>query len=365
MKDLTKLINSSICLMPWINISIKPNGNYRLCCLNTKTISFRNSKQKVLNGQHHNLEEVRNNPLMKEYRKLFLKGKKFKECQKCWDLERVGEKSKRIVLIENYWKHIKDIFRYTTSDGTIDTNQFPVIFYDLRLGNLCNAKCLMCGSYNSSMFKGKTFDWANDKNVLIEDIKKNTQHIQELYFAGGEPLINKQHWDLIDFLISSGVSKKIYIRYSSNGSIIKKEFIDKWKQFKHTRLIFSIDGIEDTFEKLREPLKWDKVENNLDFFEKYSGDNTLALFFPTISTVNVFEIPKFIKWFENKKFNKIDKDFRLNFVYEPKEFSIINKEEIYDKVYDLYEPFLEDKMGYYYKAILQHIKKGIEYESNK
>ncbi len=351
MKELQKLIKSSICLMPWINISIRPNGRYRMCCLNN--IHIEN-----LNAQYYKPEDIRNNHLMKKYRKLFLEGKKIKECRNCWDLEQVGENSKRIVLLKNYYRYTKDIFKYTELDGTIDTNKFPVIFYDLRFGNLCNGRCLICGTWNSSMFEGKTFDWINDTPILIESIKNNKQHIRELYFAGGEPLINKQHWELIDFLIESGVSSKIYIRYSTNGSIITKEFIDKWKHFKEVRLVFSIDGIEDTFDKIRTPLKWVKVEKNLDLFEQHTSDNVRAVISSTVSTLNVFEVPKLIKWFVNKKFNKLDDELRLNFVYEPKEFSIINKEEIYDQVYDLYEPFLEDKMGYYYKAILQHIKKG-------
>ena len=213
MKDIKKLINSSICLMPWINISTIPNGNYRLCCLSSNFL-FEISKNKYLNVKNSTIEEVRNSKSIKNYRKLFLNNKKIKECYSCMDLERHGHNSKRIQLIESFYKYTKDIFKYTQSDGTIDTKQFPVLFYDLRLGNLCNAKCITCGNYNSSMF-GTSLDWPNKYTSLINYVKENAQYIKRLYFTGGEPLINKYHWDLIDFLISKNIAKKIYIRYSN------------------------------------------------------------------------------------------------------------------------------------------------------
>lgn len=363
MKTEQDLIKSTICLMPWINISVDPNGEFRPCCLMYTKTSLKDENNNILNGADNSLEEVRNSHSLKKIRKAFINGEKLIYCKKCWDMEELNQLSKRISKIESYYKFTEDIFKYTKPDGEIQLDKFPLIWCDLRFGNLCNARCLICGSYNSSMF-GENFSWMNN-NRIIKDLKNCADHFKELYFTGGEPFINKYHWDLLDYLISKDLAKNIFLRYNTNGSVMKEKFIDKWSKFKRVQVGFSIDGIEETFEKIRTPLKWYKVKKNIILFDKLSNHyhNIESLFTPTISILNVFQIPELVNWFTEQKFKNISNKFGLNFVYIPNKYSIIN-EDIYDEVYQLYKPYFNSSFGHYYKTILQFINKD-RYEANK
>jgi sulfatase maturation enzyme AslB (radical SAM superfamily) len=211
---------------------------------------------------------------------------------------------------------------------------------------------------------GENFNWM-ENNRIIYDIKNNAEHIKELYFTGGEPFINKYHWELIDYLISKDLAKNIYLRYNTNGSVMKEEFVKNWKKFKRVQIGFSIDGINEIFEKIRTPLKWNKVKNNIILFDELINnlDNIESLLTPTISTLNVFHIPELINWFNNQNFKNIDNEITLNFVYSPSFYSIFNKTN-FNEVFQLYKPHLDSFYGYFYKTILQLIDKE-KYESIK
>lgn len=351
--------------MPWISSSIKANGKIRLCCAmdsdNKELKHLVDENGQPYNVNTHGIHDIRNNNFFKKVRSDFLKGKKPAVCRSCWNKEKLGFESKRtgFLLLFKYLKY--NIFEHTEKDGTIDINKFPIIYYDLRFGNLCNSRCLTCGTGNSSMF-GEYVKWSNNK--YYKEIKNNLDDIKELYFAGGEPLINKYYFELIDKLIESNNAKNIYLRLITNGSVMKKEFIEQWKHFKRVRIIFSIDGIEESFEKIRTPLKWNKVESNLKFFDKETtNSNVFGNIAPTVSILNVFELPEVFNWFSNSNFKNINKDILLNFLYEPFRFSIYNKIDIYEQTYQIYKPYLNSSFGYY-KAILQFINKD-KYESTK
>jgi len=358
MKIMSNTMKSTICLMPWISSSIKANGEIRLCCaMDQDDATLKNLTDKngqTYNVNTHGIHDIRNNDFFKKIRSDFLKGKKPAVCKSCWNKEKLGIETKRKGFLLLY-KHFKyDVFEHTEEDGTIDINKFPIIYYDLRMGNLCNSRCLTCGPGNSSMF-GKYIPWTN--NIYYKDVKNNLDDIKELYFAGGELLINKYYFELVDKLIESGNAKNIYLRLITNASVMKKEFIDQWKHFKRARIVFSIDGIEDTFEKIRTPTKWDNVENNLKFFDKEVASSTVfGNISPTISTLNIFEMPALFNWISNSNFENIDKDILFNFLYVPTKFSIRKRIDIYEQTYEIYKPFLNGDSKHYYEKILNFIK---------
>jgi hypothetical protein len=69
------------------------------------------------------------------------------------------------------FNHVKS---KTKDDGSIDTEDFPVVYYDLRFGNFCNLKCRMCGPTDSSA-------WYDDWIKLTGTNKfKDTSGIMEI-----------------------------------------------------------------------------------------------------------------------------------------------------------------------------------------
>ena len=92
-------------------------------------------------------DEIWNTEVYKKLRKDLLNGKKPKMCVRCWREEATGIKSAREGFNESYKDHIEEAIASTKEDGSAPVKG---VYVDLRLGNLCNLKCRMCGAINSS-----------------------------------------------------------------------------------------------------------------------------------------------------------------------------------------------------------------------
>ena len=75
-----------------------------------------------------------------------------------------------------------------------------------------------------------------DAPVFWEDIEKHIDSVQEIHFAGGEPVLMEEHWRLLDILLEKGLTN-VKLKYSTNATVLtykKRNILDVWKQFKCT-----------------------------------------------------------------------------------------------------------------------------------
>ena len=176
---------NSFCSIPWIHSATKTNGASRVCCL-MSNYDTGNGGQTGHNFKTHSIEEIHNSEFTRKIRKQFLAGEKPVECATCWTKEANGGKSRR-TFTNNMYKDIIDYdkaVKLTAPDGS--TTQMP-IYWDLRFGNLCNLKCVMCGPQSSSMWYK---DWASvyntdhfyDSNTKIEINKKGRVRRSRIYY---------------------------------------------------------------------------------------------------------------------------------------------------------------------------------------
>ena len=128
------------------------------------------------------------------------------ECLNCTELENANLSSRRsgALFIEN---------------GRINKK---VKFLDFRNSNLCNAKCRFCGPQHSNKWSIELYNKNNlrhtDVSEYFDDIF--TEDLIEIYFAGGEPLINEEHYRILNLLIDKGLSSNIKLQYSTNLSVL-------------------------------------------------------------------------------------------------------------------------------------------------
>ena len=145
-------MSKTFCPIPWNFQAVRNNGDIRVCCQANVTENqgvVRHKDGTPYNAGKHSMAQARNAPLMKIMRKNMLNGVWSDECTRCRQEEEVGLNSRR--QYENQqWKYdIKDAQRVTKEDGSIDTEEAPAVYYDLRFGNLCNLQCRMCGPTDS------------------------------------------------------------------------------------------------------------------------------------------------------------------------------------------------------------------------
>lgn len=327
----------TFCVLPWIHVATRPNGDARLCCGSNASQATNGIMDAGLvkkdNGLPANfgketLQSAWNNDYMKSVRKTMLEGNIPESCFKCFEEETNGIVSKR-VWETYYWNEEGIDFEQLVQDTQCDGTVPPVIRYlDLRLGHTCNLKCVMCTPHDSSRWVQdydqlisktrspiilKQINWDKDtfdnywyeKPELWEEIFEQIPNIRQLYFAGGEPLMIKEHRRFLEEIIKRGYADKITIRYNSNGVLVDDKIIDMWSKFKEVRFAFSIDAVSDRNHYIRYPVSWAETEAALEKLDN-TPDNIKIGIACAVQIFNIKHIIDFAKWKIQKNFKKIN-----------------------------------------------------------
>lgn len=339
-------ISDTFCILPWIHLSTRPNGHLRLCCTaNASSAGATNDKKyggevgilKQADGKPANLGQVNlldawNNDYMKQTRKKMLQGEIPASCQKCFTEEKAGHRSKRIWETE-YWSQrvdVDDLLAKTSPEGEVPPY---IVYIDLRLGTLCNLKCIMCSPHDSSRwvgdwkklypqiqdvslketmqwnnegrYDGASYSWFQDNPQFWQDLKTQIPHLQQLYFAGGESTIIEEHYKLLEQCIQMGEAPHIELRYNSNGLEMPDRLFELWKHFKKVRFHFSIDSIGEMNRYIRFPSPWAKIEAQLRRLDESEAhvEVTIAC---AVQILNIYYIPDFIRWKLEQNYKKIN-----------------------------------------------------------
>ena len=105
---------------------------------------------------------------------------------------------------------------------------------------------------------------------MLENIAE--ENLEEIYLTGGEPMLNPDHWKLLDRLIVNGHSQDIRLRYNTNLSTSVyqgRPVTDLWKKFKHISIYASLEAIGAPAEYIRSGLSWTKAESTIENFLKF------------------------------------------------------------------------------------------------
>ena len=340
-KQITDVSGSpSFCVLPWIHLATRPNGDMRICCVanasGADTGDYGVGLVKMEDGKPanfaHNLPtEAFNNDYMKSVRKTMLEGNVPASCTKCFKEEQEGIASKRI-WETGTWHYeegidIPELIAQTAEDGSVP---YQLQYLDLRLGHTCNLKCIMCSPHDSSMWVPehkkiwpiiqsplikKQMDWtAGDFNnywhenpAFWDQIYDQIPNIKQLYFAGGEPLLIKEHKTFLLEIIKRGYAKNISLRYNTNGILVNDEIIAIWEHFRKVKVGISLDGINERVGYIRYPTDFAEVEKNLWRLEN-TPDNIQINIALAVQILNIKHIPEFIKWKITSGFKKINFD---------------------------------------------------------
>lgn len=329
-------MSDTFCPIPWNFQAIQNNGAIRVCCQMNSTPcrgTLKKPDGTPYNAGVDNLDDARNADLIKSVRKKMIDGKWPVECSRCMQEETNGLRSRRIYENESWDFSIDDAKKMTFDDGSITTAENPVVYYDLRFGNVCNLACTMCGPEDSHTWykdwtkmygsewqdtHGKVVLTKNDKGRWVTDaydwhysesfwnqIEGKMSHIQKIYFAGGEPMMIERHYEFLQKCIDCGVSNNIVIEYNTNITNLPNKTIEMWKHFKQVRVGASVDGYGDVLEYQRYPAKWKSIEANLQKLDKLP-DNVISWIACTVTSVNVFHIPHFMLWKLEQDYKKIN-----------------------------------------------------------
>jgi MoaA/NifB/PqqE/SkfB family radical SAM enzyme len=326
-----KLPHDKFCVLPWVSLEASPIGTVRPCCLADDELTDDTGKKFSLLTA--NFKDIQNSAGMKRLREQFLAGEQPQTCRKCWNEERAGRTSKRMHTLDRM-KHMG-----ISSDWTADAK--PLMFLDLKLGNICNLKCRICGSWSSSTFAteelanlGPNEDrktnhhytmlragaWPRENPTFWSEIDQVSDQIRYIEFTGGEPFMIQEHFDLLQQLVDRGLAGQIEIHYNTNGTQWPEGAEQIWRHFKTVEIAFSIDDVGARFEYQRSNAVWTQVIDNIGRFRQMR-DRHANIQLQVCSTVNVFNVyylEELAAWIDQQDFDFV----YWNMMHEAYYFSI-------------------------------------------
>lgn len=322
----------SICMIPWISIETSPTGTARPCCLAADEIV--DNSGNTFNLQYSTLEEIYKSNYLQDLRKQFRAGDKPKTCKNCWEEEQAGRTSKR-----QFTKiRLKELFPLVDWQNNLPDQLW---FLDLKLGNICNLKCRICGSWSSSKWAEEEMNYlppSMDKKKHIaytwlkqgqwprksvnfwDNLKTLLTDVKYIEFTGGEPWLIDEHVQVLQYAVDHGLANNIEIHYNTNGTQWSEQLISIWKYFKRIDIAFSIDNIGKRFEYERYGASWDNVILNLEtisILKQYYHNITTQLCF-TVNIQNVYYLDELLAWADTQQFDTV----YFNMLHNPDRMSV-------------------------------------------
>jgi len=220
-RDKLNAVSPSFCVAKWKQVTMHLQNGHTHSCHHPSTHFI-------------SVDEIRRNPTAlhnteykKEQRKLMLEGIRPKECDYCWRVEDQGNISDRTVKSADEWAlpYIEDITSKPWDDN-VDPSYVEVSF-----SNVCNFKCSYCGPHASSQWleelerhgayptsnRFNNLEWprsqkmipiANkDENPYVDAFwewwPKMYKSLEHFRITGGEPLLSKNTFKVLDYIIAN------------------------------------------------------------------------------------------------------------------------------------------------------------------
>ena len=138
-----------------------------------------------------------------------------------------------------------------------------------------------------------------------KDIYAQIPNLKQVYFAGGEPLMIKEHKLFLEEIIRQGYADKILVRYNSNGLLVDDDIIELWKKFRRVKFAVSVDAVGERNHYIRFPTDWDKLVSNLHKLDNTPSNIHVSLA-TAIQILNIKHLPELAKWKIQQGFKKIN-----------------------------------------------------------
>jgi MoaA/NifB/PqqE/SkfB family radical SAM enzyme len=312
--------SKTFCIYPWIHLHAYPTGEAYPCCHAEMAYPVGNARFKTL-------EAIYRDAPMRELRKDMLNERPNPACGRCYEQEEAGFFSGRKSANKHHGHHIK----------RIDDDKFQMSYWDIRFSNLCNLSCRSCGHiFSSSWYQDQAKlaggDWKDRNKVLNyagrtetdmwEQLIPHLDYVEQIYFAGGEPLMMAEHYNILDELERRG-RFDVRLIYNTNFTHVKlkdRTVFDYWKKFKSVAVGASLDAMGPRAEYIRKGTEWDQVERN----RAQMLDTCPAVDFyisPTLSIMNAWHVPDFHRSWVDKGFIRAQ-DLNVNILQDPTHYRI-------------------------------------------
>jgi len=313
--------SKTFCIYPWIHLHAYPTGEAYPCCHAEMSVG------QVGNCRNNTLGQIWTDTPMQQLREDMLTETPNTTCGRCYEQEANGFFSGRKSANKHHGHQIKKL----------DENPFEMTYWDIRFSNLCNLKCRSCGHIFSSQWYQDQVrlagsDW-KDRNTVLnyagrteldmwQQLQPHLDYVEQIYFAGGEPLLMEEHYNILEELVQR---KRFDVRLIYNTNFTHTELkgrsvFEYWRQFDSVAVGASLDDSGSRAEYIRKGTDWSVVEQNrkdmlqicpaVDFYIS-----------PTLSIMNAWHLPDFHRdWTERGLIRA--QDLNVNILQDPAHYRI-------------------------------------------
>ena len=311
----------TFCIYPWIHLHAYPTGEAYPCC-------HAEMKPGVVgNCRTNTLEEIWRDKPMQQLRADMLSETPHAACTRCYEQEESGFFSGRKSANKHHGHHIKKL----------ESNPFEMTYLDIRFSNLCNLSCRSCGHiFSSSWYQDQAKlaggNWKAQNKVLNyagrtetdmwTQLEPHLDHVEQIYFAGGEPLLMEEHYRILDELVRR---KRFDVRLIYNTNFTHTDLkgnsvFEYWKQFDSVAVGASLDASGARGEYIRKGTVWAVVEQNRRDMLKICPEVDFYIS-PTLSIMNAWHLPDFHRDWVAKGLIRAQ-DLNVNILQDPPHYRI-------------------------------------------
>ncbi len=250
-----------------------------------------------------------------------IEGKPISGCEYCYDFEKSGGRSLRVKVNEQF--DIESLIAQTEQDGYLNVKPS---FYDVR-STVCNLQCVTCDENHSSMHKKLSVKLNINKNnhkvdsnyekLLADEIIQGLENktVKMLYWAGGEPMIMKLHWDVLNKMTEllelpeyHEYITSIQLYYNTNLSKLyyKDKYIPEILGKFNTVIWASLDGVKETHNYCRDGSNWENVYDNWKKYKEHVSKLNVA---SVLSAPVLMDIERYINFLTDENCGFFDHEY--------------------------------------------------------
>jgi len=313
--------SKTFCIYPWIHLHAYPTGEVYPCC------HAKMKPGKVGNCKTNTLAEIWQDQPMQDLRRDMLSETPHAACAGCYEQEESGFFSGRKSANKHHGHHIKKL----------ESTPFEMTYWDIRFSNLCNLKCRSCGHIFSSQWyqdqaklagpewklQNKVLNYAGRTETdMWEQLEPHLDYVEQIYFAGGEPLIMEEHYRILEELIRRGRTdvRLIYNTNFTHTDLKGKSVFEYWKQFNSVAVGASLDDSGARGEYIRKGTDWAQVEQNREDMLRICPQVDFYIS-PTLSIMNAHHLPEFHRSWVEKGLIRAQ-DLNVNILQDPPHYRI-------------------------------------------
>jgi hypothetical protein len=323
-KDKLDNVGCGFCLAKWTQVTMHLHNGMTHSCHHP-------SPHKIpLSEIQRNPSALHNTKFKKEQRKKMLSGERPAECGYCWNVEDASSGfSDRVYKSAEPWSAP---FFNEIVETDWRSNYNPK-YVEVSFSNTCNFKCSYCGPQFSSKWveeieslgpyklshnynqiqalkdKGEMPYKKSEHNPYVDAFWKwwpeMYHELHTFRITGGEPLLSKDTFNLLDFIINTpSPNKNLSLCINSNLGVPDKvfnNFVEKMDKIINEELVyeFIIFTSLDTWGKQAEYIRhgldfnlvWERIDYLLDRFKPLTID--------IMSTYNALSVPNYQELIKN------------------------------------------------------------------